>query len=332
MMDHQNIAAIVRGIAPVVCDEIKGLRTTFSEQLFALNARMQVLERMAPIKGDKGDPGERGLDGKDGLEGKEGQPGDAGRDGKDADVELISQSVFDLVFPRIEKQLADAVASLPAPEKGEKGDSGEPGPAGPAGKDGQDGLAGADGAVGSAGPSGDPGLVGPVGPQGEKGLDGIHGKDGAIGPAGPPGADGRDGLAGRDGLPGVQGEKGRDGMDGKNGQDGLGIDDLTEELAEDGRELVRRYWRDGAVVQEFRHRTKAMLYRGVWKPKEYLAGDVTTFAGSCWVALKDTDAKPETSPDWQLATKRGQHGKDGTNGRDGERGPPGRDGKHHFET
>jgi hypothetical protein len=121
-------------------------------------------------------------------------------------------------------------------------------------------------------------------------------------------------------------------VNGKDGRDGLGIEDLTEELDADGRELLRRYWRDGQVVKEFRHRSRAMLYRGTWRQKEYCAGDVTTYGGSCWVALVDTATKPESSSDWQLAVKRGQHGKDGKNGSDGERGPAGRDGKSHWET
>ena len=97
--------------------------------------------------------------------------------------------------------------------------------------------------------------------------------------------------------------------------------------------LVRRYWRDGKPVKEFKHRSKAMLYRGTWQPRLYLAGDVTTFAGSCWVALNDTETKPEEKgSDWRLTTKRGHNGKDGSNGRDGDRGPPGKDGKNHWDS
>jgi hypothetical protein len=174
----------------------------------------------------------------------------------------------------------------------------------------------------SQGPPGPPGERGEVGPLGPPGQDGKNGLDG---PAGPPG---RDGLPGRDGI---QGERGRDGVDGKNG---LGPEDMTEDYEDDGRILVRRWWREGQVVKELRHRQASMLYRGVWKPREYLKGDVTTYGGSSWVATTDTQAtaKPEVSRDWVLATKRGQNGKDGLNGRNGERGPAGKDGQHHWQT
>jgi integrin beta 3 len=121
-------------------------------------------------------------------------------------------------------------------------------------------------------------------------------------------------------------------MDGKDGKDGLGLDDMIEEYADDGRTLVRRYLRDGNVIKEFQHRSAAMLYRGVWRSKSYLKGDVVTHGGSSFVALADTDAKPELSSDWQLANKRGRDGKDGKDGRNGERGPAGRDGRNHWET
>ncbi len=365
-MDHQSIAAVVRGIAPIIHAELNGMRAHFTEQFDEIRLRMQALEEFRPLKGDKGEPGRDGIDGK-------------AVDMHEVRIAIIDAVADTLLSVQFDAKLSDAVAKLPPPEKGEKGEPGERGLMGPqgiqgengkdgvAGKDGADGKDGKDGAdgrdgidgkdgesgpegavgkdgvdgkegpvgpQGAPGKDGEPGPQGPQGLQGERGLDGANGKDGPPGPQGEKGQDGRDGFAGRDGLPGVQGEKGRDGSDGKDGRDGkdaLGIDDLTEELVDDGRELLRQYWRDGAVVKEYRHRTKAMLYRGVWRVKEYFAGDVTTHGGSCWVALRDTSGKPEISPDWQLATKRGHHGKDGKNGRDGERGPAGKDGKNHWD-
>ena len=81
MNAHQHVDAIIRGVAPAVSAEIKLFKTEFTEQLFALSARMQALERMVPLKGDKGDPGLDGKDGAPGLDGKDGVPGLDGKDG-----------------------------------------------------------------------------------------------------------------------------------------------------------------------------------------------------------------------------------------------------------
>lgn len=43
----------------------------------------------------------------------------------------------------------------------------------------------------------------------------------------------------------------------------------------------------------------------------YEQGDGVTFAGSFWIAQKDTSSKPGESSDWRLAVKRGQDGRDG---------------------
>lgn len=141
--------------------------------------------------------------------------------------------------------------------------------------------------------------------------------------------DGRDGQPGRDGkdgergLPGLDGKDGRDGI---NGKDGLGFDDMTEELAEDGRTLVRRYVR-GDEVKEFRHTLGIVLDRGGWKEGHFEPGDGVTWGGSFWIAQCATKAKPDTNGDWRLAVRRGRDGKDGKNGKDGERGPEGKAGR-----
>lgn len=98
---------------------------------------------------------------------------------------------------------------------------------------------------------------------------------------------------------------------GPRGADGLGWEDMSEELAEDGRTIVRRYKRGDIVVKEFRHTFAVTLYRGVFREGEkYVEGDCVTWNGSMFVARVATEAKPETSKDWQLAVKRGRDGKE----------------------
>lgn len=125
----------------------------------------------------------------------------------------------------------------------------------------------------------------------------------------------------------VVGQKGEPGRDGVDGRDGVGFHDLEEAYEDDGRVLVRRFLRDGAVVREFRHSTKQLVYRGVYEPdKTYAAGDAVTWGGAVWVAKCETSAKPDDHGpvrDWQLAVKRGSEGKRGEKGDPGERGVQG---------
>ena len=114
--------------------------------------------------------------------------------------------------------------------------------------------------------------------------------------------DGRDGLPGRDGQPGKDGEPGRDGAD------GFGFDDM--EATFDGERSFTLRFTQGERVKEFTFKTAFMLYRGVFQPgHEYDRGDSVTLDGSCWVALKDTSAKPGDDDSWQLAVKRGRNGR-----------------------
>lgn len=103
---------------------------------------------------------------------------------------------------------------------------------------------------------------------------------------------------------------GKDGEPGKDGADGLAFEDMTEELADDGRTIVRRYSR-GDQVKEFRHQVAVVLDRGVYKDgTEYEPGDGVTWGGSFWIAQQKTTEKPEGSDCWRLAVKRGRAGKD----------------------
>jgi hypothetical protein len=275
--------------------------------------------------GAKGDPGERG---EPGAPGEKGEPGPAGKDG------------------------ADGIAGKDgAPgERGEPGAPGEKGEPGPAGKDGADGI---------AGKSIDPEevraelarLVGLL----PKAVDGINGRDGADGADG---RDGRDGDNGRDAIaievldgidPAKRYQRGTyahfrgglvraykptdllaDGADmEKAGWQVVvnGIDAETESIGSDGRTIHRhtRYTNGKELVREVKVAT--MIYRGIWLEKGYEPGDTVTWDGSMWHCEAPTSAKPGTSDDWKLATKRGRDGRDGLRGEKGDRGAQGKDGK-----
>jgi Collagen triple helix repeat (20 copies) len=133
---------------------------------------------------------------------------------------------------------------------------------------------------------GEPGPAGDRGPPGERGADGMAGKDGRDGLPGIPGRDGKDGAAGKDGEPG------KDGAPGKDGQLNL-----------------------------------ADWHCGPWRTGEsYKRGQCTTYGGSTFLCLRDTDAKPETD-DWRLIVKHGLPGRSGKDGERGAPGPAGRDGR-----
>jgi hypothetical protein len=120
---------------------------------------------------------------------------------------------------------------------------------------------------------------------------------------------GRDGRDGQPGPPGPFGRDGVDGRDGKDGADGLGFDDF-EETYDGERTFTRRYIRNGTVLREFVWSVPYVLDRGVYQAgKTYVQGD--TCGGSFWIAQQTTDARPETSPAWRLAVKRGAAGRDG---------------------
>lgn len=177
------------------------------------------------------------------------------------------------------------------------------------------------------------------------GKDGINGADGK---------DGRDGTNGLDGKDGVDGrsvtieeceavfrkfyessqaqwaldferraqslfQKAIESMpkpiDGKDGRDALSIDSFDLSL-EDGGRALRVKLQAGETVIEKRITTEFPVYRGLWREGSYRKGDEVVLGGSSWIALSDTDGKPEQSKDWGLRTKRGRDGRDGRNGID----------------
>lgn len=66
-----------------------------------------------------------------------------------------------------------------------------------------------------------------------------------------------------------------------------------------------------ARIEALEARPAGLKYCGVWQPKEYRAGDVTTHDGSMWVAEVKTTYKPGGSGSgWTLCVKRGVDGRD----------------------
>jgi hypothetical protein len=247
--------------------------------------------------------------------------------GKDADLGEVARWVT--------QEVERALAAFPVPSNGIDGVNGKDG------RDGVDGAPGRDGSDGKDGISGIDGKDGTAGRDGIDGKDGAHGldgKDGSAGLDGKDGAPGQDGIDGKEGAIGEKGDRGRDGVglagaligrDGQllvtlsngdildlgpvSGKDGLGFEDMTEELADDGRTIIRRYQR-GDQVKEFRHTFAIVLDRGIWKDGTYQVGDGVTWGGSFWIAQKQTTLKPQTPEahdDWRLAVKKGRDGKDG---------------------
>lgn len=144
---------------------------------------------------------------------------------------------------------------------------------------------------------------------------------------GPEGKPGPQGIPGRDGLPGVpglQGDPGINGKDGKNGMDGLSFDDIHVDY--DGeRRFSMKFVRGEQVKQVGEWTLPIMIYRGVFDERQdYDKDDVTTWAGSTWIAkVHRPTGKPNTSPDWLLVVKKGGDGKPGPEGKIGKDGKPG---------
>lgn len=113
----------------------------------------------------------------------------------------------------------------------------------------------------------------------------------------------------------------KDGVDGRNGRDALELENFEIGLAEDGRTLTMVLAR-GEQRVERQIKLAHVLYRGIYKVGEqYSRGDSVTWGGSTWIAMRDTQSKPETDDSWKLAVKRGRDGRDGAAGPRGPEGP-----------
>lgn len=111
-------------------------------------------------------------------------------------------------------------------------------------------------------------------------------------------------FVGKDGEPG---KDGKDGEPGKDGKDGFGFDNLDLAVEDTGVKL--RFMR-GEHAKEFL--LPIVMDQGVYKAGNvYRKGNGVTWAGSFWIAQKDTDEKPGDGDSWRLAVKKGRDGRDG---------------------
>lgn len=92
-------------------------------------------------------------------------------------------------------------------------------------------------------------------------------------------------------------------------EDGMGFDDASME--HDGKRTFSFVLQQGQRRKEYSFKVPVMLYTGIFdEAKVYDAGDVSTWGGSSWIALKNAPAgKPGHSTDWQLIVKKGRDGK-----------------------
>jgi hypothetical protein len=135
-MNHQEVKAIVAGIAPVVKEfiafRVAEILEPVAARLTALEAQPRTRDGRDGVPGRDGATGSRGEQGPQGPPGATGTPGAPGTDGP----------------------------SGPPGESGQRGPQGECGPSGPQGERGEPGPRGSAGAVGPKGEKGDPGRDG----------------------------------------------------------------------------------------------------------------------------------------------------------------------------
>lgn len=103
---------------------------------------------------------------------------------------------------------------------------------------------------------------------------------------------------------------------GKDGRDGS-LEQLKMAQVDD--ETVQFLRADGTPIDGGTVKLAGFFDKGVWKPDEvYRKGYAVTYAGSVFIAQRDTSSRPETDDSWRLAVKRGR---DGRNGKDGSVAP-----------
>lgn len=96
--------------------------------------------------------------------------------------------------------------------------------------------------------------------------------------------------------------------DGEDGEPGGSIDDFA--VAMEGRVLTVAM-RIGDEVIRKEIRMDMPIYRDVFQSgKTYDKDDCVTYAGSMFIATRETKDKPESSTAWKLIVKRGRDGKD----------------------
>jgi hypothetical protein len=301
MLDHRLVEGLMEAVAPIIMEVRDFSRKELDaarKEIAALRAELDEVKAQRP---EKGEPGKDGRDAEVDLEAlalKAAELIDKPKDGvngKDADpVDLDAIAI-------------KAAALIEKPKDGADG------------KDGRDAEVDVEALALKAAE-----LIA-VPKDGRDGIDGKDGRDGAEGTGIKDLLTDGDGnlvatltngevkrvgrVVGRDGK---DGEKGADGVDGK---DGLGFDDMTAELAEDGR-TVEIKMIQGERVKVTPIKFGVTLYQGVFseaREQPYQKGDQVSYGGSMWIAQKDApEGRPQDgNPSWKLAVKRGRDGKDG---------------------
>lgn len=92
-----------------------------------------------------------------------------------------------------------------------------------------------------------------------------------------------------------------------------GIAEESEQISDDGRNVERTTVYTGGRSFVRKIKTASVLDRGVWREGSFEKGDGVTYAGSFFIAQRDTISsdKPGQSDAWRLAVKRGRDGQDG---------------------
>ena len=245
-------------------------------------------------------------------------------------IEKLADDLFAAVRAYVLKYTEPLIARVEALESRPIAKDGEPGAVGPAGERGE---------KGDPGPQGPPGVSVDAADVAVAILDSPAARELLRGPAGSPGEPGRDGKSvtmadvtayldaelakwaldferraqdtlqrAIDRIPAPK--DGRDGAPGKDGRDGVAFDEFHVEQV-DERTFRHRYVRDGVTVKTFDFLAPWPVYREVFRQGEqYAVNDMVTFAGSMWIAMRDTDSKPGTDDSWRLIVKKGRDGKD----------------------
>ena len=98
----------------------------------------------------------------------------------------------------------------------------------------------------------------------------------------------------------------------KDGRDALPLDSFDLTLGDDGRTVTVKM-QAGDTVLEKSVKIAAVVDQGVFSKEHdnYEKGDGTTYGGCYWIAQKDApEGVPGGSADWRLAVKKGRDGKD----------------------
>lgn len=285
---------------------VADLHDYIGKALSPIMDRIKALEAKAPIPGERGEKGEQGSQGDRGADGaqgergergEKGETGEKGEPGQDAEIDyakLAAAVCVELLAGPGLKGLTDLQVAESVQEyfKSNPVRDGKDGAKGERGERGEKGDAGAEGV----------GLAGFV-------ID----RDGNFI------ATTSKGQAHNLGL--IVGKDGKDGRDGADGKDGIGLDSFELAYLPETHEIEVKASAAGRV-KELRYPAGGIRHGGFWNEgKKYLAGQATTHDGHCWIALRDTSAKPayENEKDWALLVRKGRDGRDGKDGKP----PPG---------